>query len=160
MSTGMWLLIHTSVIMSIILCLRVVRLLDAKKKEALAREQESLKRAALLEVITKERLDKRIESSSRFIDLIRVLIEDQVYGRLQLLEVLKQPYPIRELDNDVKEMSDKVFKSISTSAYKSSDNILSEDAILNFIVDQTTIILSNAASEYNSKMYAQAANLE
>ena len=144
----------------VILWWSVITLLNAKKKECLAKEAAELKRAKILESASRERLTPRIEATTRFVDLIRVLVQDQVYGRLQLLEVLKQPYPVREIDNDVKDMSDKVFTAIATSAYKAPDNILSEDAIMNFIIDQVTIILSASAAEYNGKLYAKAANLE
>ena len=144
----------------IILWWNVVSLLNAKKRECLAKEACELKRANVLEDTSKERLATRIEATTKFVDLVRVLIQDHVYGRIQLLEVLKQPYPIRELDNDVKDMSDRVFKAISAFAYKAPDNILSEEAIMNYIIDQVTILLSVAAAEYNAKIYAQSANME
>ena len=138
----------------------VVSLLNAKKKESLAKEKVELQRAKLLETIHAERMKKRVDATEAFVGMVQSLVQDQVYGRLQLLEVLKQPYPMRELDNDIKVMSDKVFKSISTSAYKAPDNILSEDAIMNYIIDQVTTILTASSSEYNAKVYAQAADLQ
>ena len=144
----------------VILWYVIVSLLKAKKKESLAKEKVELQRAKLFETIRAERMKKRVDATEAFVDMVRSLVQDQVYGRLQLLEVLKQPYPIRELDNDIKVMSDKVFKSISTSAYKAPDNILSEDAIMNYIIEQVTTILTASSSEYNAKVYAQAADLQ
>ena len=154
MSVGNLLALHTFIIASIVLWLRVVRLLDAKKNESVAKEQEAKNRAKLLEVVANERLTRRIEATKDFVELIRGLIDEQVYGRLSLLEVLKQAYPIRELDNDVKEMSDKVFRALDKNAFKAADSVM------NYIIDQTTVVLSVAVTDYNAKIYAKSADLQ
>lgn len=110
------------------------------------------KEADLLNKETLEALSKRIEVSNEFLNFIDERIDSEITNILVRKARLNELYQALDLDEDIKTISTKVFKSIKEEIFVDPALILTDDYCMDYISRQTTMKLIASTYTYNDKV--------
>lgn len=97
-------------------------------------------------------LAQRVDATDKVLGIIDSLIEMEILTELRTISTLKVSYDLKNLDNDVKGIADKVFHAIKVDTYNDTNIVLNSEYLLEYITDQTVIQLLNHVLEYNALM--------
>lgn len=117
----------------IILCLwNLNGWLRAKKKKAKL-EYKKLKEQIEHPQVPVEPYSVRMDSSKKLMDMIQHVASEEIAGMLFTFSALQQEYPIARMDEDIKAMSETVYKGLDPSCISNPNNIFTPQYILTYI---------------------------
>lgn len=90
------------------------------------------------------------EASVKFLTLCQTLIDVEISRLISKISRINTKYDTKNIDNDIREISEKVFNGFDKErAILSHQTLLSDEYIINYIVNETTHRLITATQQYN-----------
>ena len=107
---------------------------------------------AKIQTIHKSRgseLSERIQVTTDLLNYINFLAKLYVTNRLQTLKAINKEYIIRNIDDDIRTISNDIFQTIPKNVYTNNYLAITTDYLFEFTRDQVTIHLINLTREHN-----------
>lgn len=92
----------------------------------------------------------RIEFSTKVLQFIQFTILTIVDNELSEYTMLHENYPMKNIDTDVKIISEKVYKAIEPNFYSMIESFYTKEFIMTYIVTSTKKILIEAVRKINA----------
>lgn len=126
----------------------ISKLMDAKRRyyDALRKKEN-----APDDVVTK------VNVSATTMKLIETLVSIEIDSMVISLNMIKKPYDMLRLDKDAEYISQRVFKGIKPEIYRSEDQCLTEEYLLQFITTEVMNKFIQAMITMNTQLYISKA---
>ena len=111
------------------------------KKEKLQKEKEK-----------KIDRNKSIEYSEAILDTISLMARTEILAKIQSLGLINTQYEIKNMDNDIKEISTTIFEGIKPDTYKNNECIFESEYLFRFIYKVVSMTLMDEMTALNSKI--------
>lgn len=98
-------------------------------------------------------LKENIESAEKLLGFINNIIDTDVGILLNSFIKLNKPYDVMRLDNDAKNIAEKVYQSINPDILRKLSLVVTTEYILTYISEMTITRLLNYIVEYNSNLH-------
>lgn len=94
----------------------------------------------------------RMEGTLQFLNVCNTLIDVEINNIMRTITRLNQKYDMKRLDDDVKLIATKVYKSVKSDVFINKDMVLQPDYIMQHITDETVLRLLKYTQAYNIKL--------
>lgn len=98
-------------------------------------------------------IENRVANTAAVLDMMSYLIHGEIIKKISLLSLMNASYNFLNIDNDVKEVSEKVFNALKKDIFVSEEILITEDYLMEHISKNTMIELSAALKEANMRIY-------
>lgn len=95
----------------------------------------------------------KIKTTEELLTFIENSIDIEVGLIIRNLQTLHQKYDVKNMDEDIKNISSRIFQSFHGSVYTSNEIVITEDYLMKYIVEFTTTDLIKSVSELNNMIY-------
>lgn len=136
-----------ALIVSIInLIYQVIKTLESKEKKYVAEAKLTIYNSSAP-------LKDKMDNTERMLDLIDMLINQHIIVLFRNLASLRtEGYKINNLDKDVKDIAGKVFECLNVDELINAEMMVSNDYILRYITQQTTMLILANARQFNDEI--------
>lgn len=100
-------------------------------------------------------IDEQIKCSDAILNDIDVMIEIECASILRTYIFLGKPYDILNLDKDAAKLSENVFKGIKKEVFKSTNLIYTDEYLIRYISNQSTLKLLERSRDIKITMNGQ-----
>lgn len=97
-------------------------------------------------------LSERMGGTLEFLNVCNTLIDVEINNIMRTITRLNQKYDMKRLDDDVKAIATKVYKSVKSDVFINKDIVLQPDYIMQHITDETVLRLLKYTQAYNIKL--------
>lgn len=97
----------------------------------------------IMSIINKIEIDneiKRVSYNNELLNSINHIIQLEIVNKVKLAYMLNEKYTVRNFDRDIEEISIKVFNAFKDDIFINDKNILKNNYIFHYIVNQTILI--------------------
>ena len=84
---------------------------------------------------------ERLDFENQFLTLIDDLLNTEIACMIKSYMILGNPYPIINLDRDVKTLSDTVYNAIKKEVFVDNVHFLTDDYLMSYITKKATLLL-------------------
>ena len=95
----------------------------------------------------------RLQYSTDTLNMIITCINIKVSNKIRAIRTLKTEYKILDLDNDIENIGNDVFKSFKEDFFDNEIILFSTEYLMSFIAENTAHILLDAVIEYNEEFH-------
>lgn len=85
------------------------------------------------------KLNRQMKYNKTLFNTIDTMIQYEIIHKIKLSEVLGEKYQLGYFDEDVKEISNKVFSGLKKEIFINQYNIYTDEYIMRYITSQTTL---------------------
>lgn len=93
-----------------------------------------------------------ITANKTLLDLIRELIHNECVYTLIEYMLQRKPYPVIKMDEDITNISTRVYEALGKGIFADEDLQLTSEFIMRFITKETTTIFLTDITQYNQDM--------
>lgn len=116
----------------------------------LIREMRNRTKAQSLLLIKDEHsLSANVAATTELLQFITYLIDVEISERVSLLTFMRQRYNMQNIDKDVQNIGEHVFKSIKKEVLLNSELIVDQEYLMKFISVEVTLRLTAQMTEHN-----------
>lgn len=146
------------VVLFVIMCLVALclwnlnGLIRAKKK----RERVELEKASIVKAPNSESLESyesRLECSKKLVSAIDFMVTEEIASVLFTYNTLGQEYPIIKMDEDIKMMSESVYKGLESNCVSNVNNIFTSEYIIKIINRSVANTFIEVVRTYNKQLH-------
>lgn len=94
-------------------------------------------------------LSERIQVTTDLLHYINFLAKLYITNKLQTLKAIKKEYVVQNIDEDIRSISNDIFKTIPKNIYTNEYLAITTEYLFEFTRDQVTIHLINLTREHN-----------
>lgn len=91
----------------------------------------------------------RIDVTNKLFDLISFMISNEIYRVFKDYQMLKEPYIINNIDDDLKKICETVFSGIKKEVYSDPDLLIEDSYIIEYLTKRATVMMFDMMLTYN-----------
>lgn len=93
-----------------------------------------------------------ISNSAGLMNLINLLVEIEINNSLKQQISLQEQYKVTNIDNDIRNISTKIYNAIKPNIYDDNNIAISSEYIMTHITDEVTLKLIKTVQELNAQL--------
>jgi hypothetical protein len=98
-------------------------------------------------------LSIKCEATAYILKIIDIVIELEIAQVIRTYKTLNTKYEINRLSDDIKKISKTVYKSVKSEIYSNNDCVLTEDYLISYITNMTTMEFIKQVRDMNNFIY-------
>lgn len=127
-------------------------LLKEKRLKTSNETDKILYETAIMKTGNNHNLEYMVKTTDDLLNFATGLVEDDLLNFSQSLLILNHRYDVKNLDNDIKEISEHVYHALKSNLFLSNEIIITDEFLMEYIVRYTTMRLISIVNTINNTL--------